>query len=206
MKKRILIASAIILVAVAAVVVLPQNRRQIKEFLTGYEEVPSVSTQAGAEFHARINRDETEITYEETYHDLEAPVTQSHIHFGQMGVNGAIEIWLCGNPERLPATGQPPAGTQRCPDPPPGGSATITGTITAANVTGQPVPTPPAAPVFGQGIQPGEFAEIIRAMKAGKTYVNIHSQKFPGGEVRSQINTGGDGHDHHDGDNDGDDH
>jgi CHRD domain len=200
MKKRILFASAIILVAAAAVVVLSQNRRQIREFLTGYEEVPSVSTQAGAEFHARINRDETQITYEETYRDLEALVTQSHIHFGQPGVNGSIEMWLCGNPERLPAP--PPAGTQRCPDPPPGGTATITGTLTADNVTGQTL----NGLNGGQGIQPGEFAEIIRAMKAGKTYVNIHSQKFPGGEVRSQINTGGDGHDHQDGDHDGDDH
>ena len=76
MKKRVLIASAIILVATAAVVVLAQNRKQIKEFLTGYEEVPAVSTQANAEFHARISRDETQITYEETYRDLEGLVTQ----------------------------------------------------------------------------------------------------------------------------------
>jgi len=202
MKKRILVVSTIILVAAAAIVVLSQNRRQIRELLTGFEEVPSVSTQAGAEFHAQISRDESMITYQETYHDLEAPVTQSHIHFGQAGVNGSIEMWLCGNPDRLPPTGQPPAGTQTCPDPPPGGSVTITGTLTAANVTGQPL----NGLNGGQGIQPGEFAEIIRAMKAGKTYVNIHSQKFPGGEVRSQINTGHDGHDHQDGDNDGDDH
>ena len=201
MKKRVLIASAIILVATAAVVVLAQNRKQIKEFLTGYEEVPAVSTQANAEFHARISRDETQITYEETYRDLEGLVTQSHIHFGQMGVNGSIEVWLCGNPDRLPA---PPPTTvppiQTCPDPPPGGSATITGTITAASVTGQPAGTGPVPGAGTQGIQPGEFDELIRALKAGKTYVNVHSTKFPGGEMRSQINVDDD-HDHdHQGD------
>src|SRR5262249_24817761 len=136
--------------------------------------------------------------YQLTYRDLEALVTQSHIHFGQKSVNGAIEIWLCGNPERLPAAGQPPAGTQRCPDPPAGGTATITGTLTAANVTGQA-----AGPPAGQGIQPGEFDEIIRAMKAGKTYVNIHSVKFPGGEVRSHIHTSDEGDDHNDDNKDG---
>ena len=186
MKRRILIAFAAIMVVAVSIVVFAQSRKQIREFLTGYEEVPAVSTAAGAVFRARISRDETEITYELTYNDLEGTVTQSHIHFGQPGVNGAIEMWLCGNP---PLT--PPAGTQACPNPP----ATISGTLTAANVVGQP-----AGPPAGQGIQAGEFAEIIRAMRAGKTYVNVHSTKFPGGEIRSQID-GSDGHDRNDMDN-----
>ena len=182
MKRRILIAFAAITVVAASILVFAQNRKQIKEFLTGYEEVPAVSTAAGAVFRAKISRDESQITYELTYNDLEGTVTQSHIHFGQAGVNGSIEMWLCGNP---PLT--PPAGTQPCPDPP----ATITGTLTAANVVGQP-----AGPPAGQGIQAGEFAEVIRAMRAGKTYVNVHSTKFPGGEIRSQIDADDD-HDHH---------
>ena len=99
MKKRILVACAAILVVAASVVVLSQNSKQIKEFLTGYEEVPAVSTEAGAVFKARISRDESEITYELTYSNLEGNVTQSHIHFGQQGVNGSIEIWL--SPTRL---------------------------------------------------------------------------------------------------------
>ncbi len=76
----------------------------------------------------------------------------------------------------------PPAGTQACPPSP----ATVTGTLTAANVVG------PA----GQGIAAGEFAELIRAIRAGKTYANVHSTKFPGGEIRSQIegNSGHGGH------------
>lgn len=38
-----------------------------------------------------------------------------------------------------------------------------------------------------QGIAAGEFAELLRAVRAGQTYVNVHSTKFPGGEVRAQI-------------------
>ena len=70
----------------------------------------------------------------------------------------------------MPAT---PAGVQPCPPAP----ATITGVIAAADVVG------PAA----QGLDPGEFAQLLAAIRAGKTYVNVHSVKFPAGEIRSQI-------------------
>jgi hypothetical protein len=38
-----------------------------------------------------------------------------------------------------------------------------------------------------QGIAAGEFAELVRAIKAGATYVNVHSSLFPTGEIRGQI-------------------
>jgi hypothetical protein len=53
----------------------------------------------------------------------------------------------------------------------------VTGTLTPANVVG---PT-------GQGIAAGEFAEVIRAIRKGSAYANVHSTKFPGGEIRGQI-------------------
>ena len=154
--------------------VFAQGFKKISELLIGFEEVPSVSTVANGTFDARISKDETHIDWELSYTDLEGAVTQAHIHFGQKGVNGGISVWLCGNPS---ATVTPPAGTQTCPAPP----ATISGTATAANVVG------PA----GQGIAAGEFAELIRAIRAGKTYANVHSTKFPGGEIRSQIGPSG---------------
>jgi hypothetical protein len=39
----------------------------------------------------------------------------------------------------------------------------------------------------GQGIAAGEFAELLAAMRAGVTYVNVHSTLYPGGEIRAQI-------------------
>ena len=58
-------------------------------------------------------------------------------------------------------------------------TGTIEGDITAANVVGP----------NGQGIEPGSFAEILRAMRAGDAYANIHtSPRWPGGEIRGQIN------------------
>ncbi|UGS36435.1 CHRD domain-containing protein [Capillimicrobium parvum] len=31
------------------------------------------------------------------------------------------------------------------------------------------------------------FAQAVRAMKAGRTYVNIHTMQFPAGEIRGQV-------------------
>src|SRR5215475_14396665 len=39
----------------------------------------------------------------------------------------------------------------------------------------------------GQGIAAGEFDELVRAIRAGATYVNIHTTERPGGEIRAQI-------------------
>lgn len=171
MNKRIILASALIL-TIAVAFAIAQGGKGIKEVLIGFEEVPAVSTVAHGEFKATINKDETAIEYELSYADLEGIVQQAHIHVGQRSVNGGISVWLCSNLASPPT----PPGIQPCPSPP----ATITGVITPANVVG---PT-------AQGVAPGEFAELIRAIRAGATYVNVHSTKFPGGEIRSQIDHG----------------
>lgn len=181
MKKRMILGTAL-LALTAAAVVFAQKLSSIKEVLTGFEEVPSISTVANGEFRATINKDETQISYRLSYTGLEGNIQQAHIHFGQKGVNGGISVWLCSNLPSPPTPASPPfPPTQACLSSP----ATITGVITPNHVAG---PT-------GQGIAPGEFAELVRAIRAGKTYVNIHTDKFPGGEVRSQINNG-DGDDH----------
>lgn len=172
-QRRIQLAAAVAVVAIVSVIAttaLAGGGREIRERLTGFEEVPVVSTEAEGKFKARVHGDR--ITYELRYEDLEGDVTQAHIHLGQRDVNGGISVWLCGNPN--PPVIVPPPGTQECPDSP----ATITGVITADNVVG---PT-------GQGIAPGEFDELLRAIKAGVTYANVHSTMFGGGEIRAQLN------------------
>jgi hypothetical protein len=42
----------------------------------------------------------------------------------------------------------------------------------------------------GQGISPGQFEEVLKAMREGATYANVHSTLFPGGEIRGQIESG----------------
>lgn len=154
--------------ALAALTALPAHAapdRLAYAALSGYEEVPAVSTAAKGEFRARARAGE--ISYKLSYANVASGVTQAHIHFAQKGVNGGISVFLCSNLDA------PDAGTQPCPS----GDAIVTGTITAADVLG---PT-------GQGLSPGEFEEFLDAMLAGITYANVHSVSFPGGEIRGQI-------------------
>jgi hypothetical protein len=184
--KRYFVSAAVVVLTIA-LVVLANGIRNFRGILTGYEEVPAVSTTASGDFRATINDTETEITYELSYSDLEGSVQQAHIHFGQAGVNGSVEVWLCSNLASPPTPPSPPnPATQTCPAPP----ATITGVITPAHVIGQ------SGASAGQGIQPGEFDELVRAIRAGKTYANVHTTKFPTGEVRSQLGPGNSKGDH----------
>jgi hypothetical protein len=142
----------------------------IQATLTGYEETPAaVSTDASGEFRAMINRGDESIDYELTYSDLQGAVRQAHIHVGQLSVTGSIVIWFCGT-----TTNPGPAGTQTCPQ-----FGTITGHITASNVI--------AGSITTQQLAAGELAEVIRAIRAGTAYVNVHTDLSPGGEIRGQI-------------------
>jgi hypothetical protein len=138
--------------------------------MIGYQEAPPISTVGTGSFEASLNSTGDGIDYTLSYGDLEATVTQAHIHFGQRGVSGGISAWLCEG-----TLASPSASTPACP-PSTGGS--VSGTITALEIIG---PT-------GQGIAPAEFAELVRAVRAGMVYANVHTTKFPGGEIRGQVN------------------
>jgi hypothetical protein len=147
--------------------------RVVREFLSGYEEVATgigaISTPGRGKFVARINRDQTEIDYWLTYDDLVGTITQAHIHFGQKHTTGGISVWLC----ETEGTQSPDPLTPTCPAP----GEWVSGTLTASSVVG---------PV-NAGIAAGEWDEFLAALRAGRTYANIHSTQWPGGEVRSQI-------------------
>lgn len=136
--------------------------------LRSFDEVPAVSTSGGGRFNATISDDGETVDWELNYFNLEGVVTQAHIHFAQRGVNGGIVLFFCSN------LGNGPAGTQACPPPP----ATIHGTFHASDVVGS---------ASAQSIQPGELPAVLRAMRAGITYANVHTTLFPGGEIRGQL-------------------
>ena len=176
MRKRRLFGALIFAIpavlAVATIAVARDgDRRDFKaDTLSGYQEATvlgPISTTGTGAFRVTLNNAGTQAAYELQYSALEGNVTQAHIHFGQRGVSGGISVFLCSN------LGNGPAGTQACPASP----ATVRGTIVAASVIG------PA----GQGIAPGEFAELVRAIRAGATYANVHSTTWTGGEIRGQI-------------------
>lgn len=191
MKQRLLVgalifgAVAIVSVGSSALAKSSDEGDTFRATLNGFNEVVggsaagstgSVSTRARGTFNGTLRENGTRLDFTLTYTGIEGgTVTQAHPHFAQRHVGGGVFGFLCGGPK--------PA----CPTP----SGTVQGTWTAADVIG-----PGGA--GGQGVQPGEFNEFVRALRAGAVYVNVHSSDFPEGEIRGQIG----GHDEDDDDHD----
>jgi hypothetical protein len=180
MNSRILLATFAVLFALVTASVpahdFGHKNNRFRAFLEPTEEVPSLSSVAKGRFRATIDDVNQTITYELSYAGLEGDVLQAHIHVGQHSVNGGVSVFLCGNaPTVPPATvPQPPA----CPPSP----ATVTGIITPANIIG-----PGGQGVAATTVDVNEFEELVALIRDGVTYANVHSSKFPGGEIRGQI-------------------
>ncbi len=151
-------AAGLLLVALAPVAV-GDDDNEFRASLNGYLEVPSISTAARGSFRAELRG--STLHYRLTIRDFSENPLFAHIHFARPDVNGGVIAFLCGG-----------GGKPACPR-----NGTVTGTIVAANVIG------PA----DRGITAGEFGELIRAMRNGATYANVHSNTYMPGEIRGNI-------------------
>jgi hypothetical protein len=136
--------------------------------LTGASEVPARETPAVGEVKFQLSPDGTQLEYRLISSNI-TNVFVSHIHLGAADVAGPVTVFLFG------------------PVAPGGGRSDgvlAHGTITVADLKG---------PLAGH-----PFSDLIAAMKAGGTYVNVHTNDgvdgtntgpgdFPGGEIRGQI-------------------
>jgi hypothetical protein len=157
-------AAALVAVAVAVVptVVLGEGRASsFAAALSGYQETPTLNSNGRGSFSASLDNRTSSIRYRLTYTGL-ANVTVAHIHLGARAIAGGIAAFLCGGDDK-------PA----CPT----NGGTVTGTITAANVHAIPA----------QGLPANDFTDLVRAVRAGATYANVHTMAFPAGEIRGQI-------------------
>jgi hypothetical protein len=134
----------------------------------------AISTPATGSFQAKIDDLHQTIDYRLTYNGLTGAVTQSHIHLGLRHSAGGITVWLCQT-AGTPAPASVAAATPMCP-----ADGSVTGTITPAQVL----------PITAQGLDAGQFEELVQAIRAGATYANVHSSAFPPGEIRGQIQSG----------------
>ena len=165
---RVQILSLALLVVLALVVTSPALANgKFKSRLTGFEEVPALSSPGSGEVEVQVTGNT--IQYTLTYRNLDSGVLFAHIHVGQAGVNGGVSVFLCSN---APS----PVPTPACP----AIDGTVSGVLAADDVIG------PAA----QGIGPGELDELVRAIAAGATYANVHTNDFPSGEIRGQLGRG----------------
>lgn len=171
---RVAGAAALSVALGAALVTAQGGGNRYSAQLWGGEEVPSVSTAAQGRLTLEIDEGAEQIHYELSYSGLSSTIAQSHIHFAQPAVNGAIMIWLCQG------TATPSAALNitppQCPQ-----SGTVSGTIDASDVI---------ATAAAQQIGAGEFAEAVAAIRGGLAYVNVHTAISPGGEIRGQLKAG----------------
>jgi hypothetical protein len=180
--KRIGSIGALVTAAACAALVQSasaQDNRRSRDFfwarLVGLHEVPSVITPARGWFRGTLDEDARTLEYTLSYEQLEGSLLQAHLHIGQHDVNGGISVWLCGNESTTPPV-TPPAGTPACP-PAPG---TVEGSLAVANVIGPA--TQGVVPMTEEG-----FDDLVKAIRSGVVYANVHTTVSPGGEIRGQV-------------------
>jgi len=160
--------------------------------MTGAEEVftptpPSTATpadsraQGEAIFRVNLNDDGTvsSVDFRLIASNIDN-VIMSHIHCGPAGANGPIRMWL------YPVIG--PTGA-----PGPNGAGPQNGVLASGSFN----PTGVVCPASAVGTN----MPLLDAMRAGLTYVNVHTNDgvdgvntgpgdFPGGEIRGQLDHG----------------
>ena len=136
--------------------------------LIGASEVPARESPAVGEAKFQLSPDGTQLEYRLISSNIHNVIV-SHIHLGAADVAGPVTVFLFG-----PVA----AGGGRSD------GVLAHGTITVDDLTG---------PLAGH-----PFSDLIAAMSAGGTYVNVHTNDgvdgintgpgdFPGGEIRGQI-------------------
>ena len=129
--------------------------------LIGYNETPSLNSTGAGGLSLTIGNNQ--ITFDLTYSGLSGPPLVAHVHVGQPGVAGGVSFFFCGG-----------GGKPACPN---NTSGEVKGTVVPADIVG---PT-------AQGFAAGDFASVVKAIQAGFTYANMHTTKFPAGEIRGQL-------------------
>lgn len=132
----------------------------LRTHLSGDEEVPTNDSRATGQAIFQIDSDETEIRYKLIVANIQNAF-MAHIHVGPADGTGGIVAWLYPSapPEQLiPGRTQGVLGE---------------GVITDEDVVGD---------LEGLGV-----AGLLAEIRAGNTYVNVHTLQVGAGEIRGQI-------------------
>jgi hypothetical protein len=171
-------AASVLAAAMVGILAPAASAEEFHARLSGFNEVGALNNETGAILSTGrgmvdidLNKNAGTLTYTLTYSDLSAPVTQAHIHFGKIHVPGGVFVFFCTN------LANGPAGTPSCPS----GGGTVSGTVGPAGVVA----------VAGQNITAGDFNAVVEALTSDTAYANVHTARFPAGEIRGQIRRGG---------------
>ena len=172
--RRIWAVRVLAVVAVLGLTIVSTSADQgsngsLRAKLSGFKESPPKLSDGTGSFTGTLTGGT--LSYTLTFSGLTTDVTQAHIHFGQPGVSAAVFLWLCDSATNP----SPTATTPHCP----AKGGTVKGSLTAADVQS----------VVAQGLSAGDFTGAIRIIRSGDAYVNVHTVKFPAGEIRGQVSS-----------------
>jgi CHRD domain len=143
-----------------------KTEREFRAELKGRNESPLTLSAGRGTLELTVNDNDTSVHFVLEYSGLLTPVGAAHIHVGQPNINGGVTVFFCGTvPAGFPARPACPA------------SGTVSGDFTAADVIG----------LTTQQLEANNLAKLLAAIRAGKTYANVHTMTSPGGEIRGQI-------------------
>jgi hypothetical protein len=128
--------------------------------LSGKNQSPAIDTPAHgiATFH--LSADGKSLSYRVSVTDIEN-VSMAHIHLAPAGQEGPVVAWLYPS--------KPPAVVKK---------GKFTGVLARGTITDAEL----AGPLAGKTL-----SDLVDQIKAGKAYVNVHTEKHPAGEIRGQI-------------------
>jgi hypothetical protein len=126
--------------------------------LNGGEETPILNTGAVGTVEVSVDVPNQEILVTLRVFNIPTPTTAGHIHIGPVGIAGPVVINF---PEALVGR---------------------TGDFAMNFRVG------PAQFVARPAIGINSMEDAMQAILLGNSYVNIHTQQFPGGEIRGQLN------------------
>jgi hypothetical protein len=134
--------------------------------LSGAQEVPAVTTSANG-WANWVLEDPNTIQYDIFVAGIDS-ITMAHFHAAPSGANGPIMAWFV------------PTEAARAPGPgsisvPAAGGILRQNRISRASLT---------------MVAPFTWDSVVARMQAGTTYLNIHTRRFPGGELRGQVGPG----------------
>ena len=152
----------------------PGDSLRFSSRLSSFNEVPPKAIGSHGTFTATLSEDGTTLNWTLTWTGLTGPPSASHIHFAQAGVNSSVMTFLCGGP-----VGN--AGIPAKPDCPQTTSGSITGTTNAGDIIALNSGT------SDLGLDLHDFATFLHALRVGDGYANMHTTRFPGGEIRGQL-------------------
>jgi hypothetical protein len=160
---KLAVTSLLLVLPLALAVPALAQERSFSASLTGSEEVPAVETDASGSSQIVVSADGMSASFSVEVSGL-VDTTMAHIHLGSRGQNGPPIVWLHTQDQAPELVAGEFSGNL------------ASGTFTADDLVG---------PLEG-----GSLADLVSEMAAGNTYVNVHTEANPGGEIRGQLSEG----------------